>query len=83
MDRSLRADYPGRVFLQTAVGLVLLLLGTSVGATSEFGRYRALVIGIDDYQHITPLETAIHDASAVHANMVSIPSWSPIPTATP
>ncbi len=67
MDRSVRAAYPGRAFLAASAGLVLLLLGTSVGAVSEFGRYRALVIGIDDYQNITPLETAVHDASAVHA----------------
>ena len=31
------------------------------------GRYRALVIGINDYRHITKLETAVNDATAMHA----------------
>lgn len=29
----------------------------------EFGRYHALIIGIDAYRHITPLQTAVSDAT--------------------
>ena len=32
----------------------------------DFGRYRALVIGINDYQNLTKLGTAVNDASAMH-----------------
>ncbi len=31
----------------------------------DFGHYHALVIGIDDYKHLTKLKTAINDARAV------------------
>jgi len=31
----------------------------------EFGRYHALVIGIDDYKHLPKLKTAVNDAEAV------------------
>ena len=31
----------------------------------DFGRYHALVIGINDYQNLPRLETAVNDASAV------------------
>lgn len=30
-----------------------------------FGRYHALIIGNDDYQHLQDLETAVHDAKSV------------------
>ena len=33
--------------------------------TIEFGRYHALVIGINDYQHLRNLTTAVGDADAV------------------
>ena len=31
----------------------------------DFGRYHALVIGINDYQYLPRLETAVNDATAV------------------
>jgi hypothetical protein len=36
----------------------------------DFGRYHALVIGIDAYTDLRPLETAVNDASAVHELLV-------------
>ncbi|SLN32313.1 caspase family protein [Oceanibacterium hippocampi] len=35
-------------------------------AEIEFGRYEALVIGINDYRDLPRLKTAVNDASAVH-----------------
>ena len=55
-----------------AIGLVALLYGATMAgsvlraAEIDFGTYRALVIGINDYQHINKLETAVNDASAMH-----------------
>ncbi len=50
-----------------ALGVVIGLgLGGAAGAV-EFGRYHALVIGNNAYQHLTPLETAVRDANAVAA----------------
>lgn len=37
------------------------------GSGVDFGGYHALVIGINDYQHITRLETAVRDAEGVAA----------------
>ena len=47
--------------------LLLLLPAAPAGATevTDFGRYHALVIGINDYQYLPRLETAVNDASAV------------------
>lgn len=43
------------------------LEATAVPAASpDFGTYRALVIGIDDYRHLRPLRTAVVGAEAVH-----------------
>lgn len=36
-------------------------------ASQQFGRYVALVIGINDYRNITKLETAVNDATEMHA----------------
>jgi hypothetical protein len=33
--------------------------------TVEFGTYHALIIGIDDYEHLNPLQTAVNDAEAI------------------
>lgn len=33
----------------------------------DFGRYHALVVGIDAYRQVEPLQTAVRDARAVHA----------------
>lgn len=50
--------------------LFCLCVGAVVPARAasdiDFGRYHALVIGINDYEHLTDLETAVNDASAVH-----------------
>ena len=54
--------------------IVLFLVGLIgvVGAPAraefavDFGRYHALVIGVNEYQYLPKLETAVNDASAVH-----------------
>ncbi len=49
-----------------ALALLLLPLEASGAALDiEFGRYHALVIGINDYQNIPRLNTAVNDASAI------------------
>ena len=49
-----------------ALALLLLPLAASEAALDiEFGRYPALVIGINDYKNLPRLETAVNDASAV------------------
>ena len=47
--------------------LFVLLPGPPMAAAevTDFGRYHALVIGINDYQYLPRLETAVNDASAV------------------
>ncbi len=40
--------------------------GGAVDSGSDFGRYHALVIGINDYAHYRNLETAVTDAQAVN-----------------
>ena len=48
------------------LAFLLVPLGAARGALDvEFGRYHALVIGINDYQNIPNLNTAVNDASAV------------------
>ena len=44
---------------------VLILVGGVAQAEIDFGRYHALVIGINDYQYLPRLETAVNDATAV------------------
>lgn len=44
---------------------VFLFCSVPSAAAVEFGRYRALVIGINDYRHLPNLETAVNDASAM------------------
>ncbi|MDP6708022.1 MAG: caspase family protein [Alphaproteobacteria bacterium] len=46
--------------------LSCLASGSALTQTVDFGRYHALVIGINDYKHLPDLETAVNDASAVH-----------------
>ncbi len=55
-------------FTDPAVAVLAWVLpsGWAAGAETEFGRYYALVVGINDYQHMQDLETAVNDASAVH-----------------
>ena len=43
---------------------VLILSGGVAQAEVNFGRYHALVIGINDYQYLPRLETAVNDATA-------------------
>ncbi|MDP6705249.1 MAG: caspase family protein [Alphaproteobacteria bacterium] len=52
--------------------LAVLIFGLACVASSvvraaevDFGRYHALVIGNNKYEHLTPLETAVSDAAAV------------------
>ena len=48
--------------------LVLALLSWTPALAApevDFGRYHALVIGINDYQHLPKLRTAVNDATAV------------------
>ena len=52
------------------VPLLLLLLWPAppmmaAAEVADFGRYHALVIGINDYQYLPRLETAVNDASAL------------------
>ncbi len=54
-----------------ALGVIAVLLLPFAGQAAEqidFGRYHALVIGINAYQdeRLSRLETAVNDASAVH-----------------
>jgi uncharacterized caspase-like protein len=46
--------------------LIALAGGPAVAAELDFGRYRALVIGINAYKHLPRLDTPVNDASAVH-----------------
>ena len=48
------------------LALALIASGAAQTAEIDFGRYHALVIGINDYEHLPRLETAVNDASAVH-----------------
>ena len=53
----------------TIVGAVVLLWAASTAQAAteiDFGRYHALVVGINEYHHLPKLETAVNDASAVH-----------------
>ncbi|SLN41540.1 caspase family protein [Oceanibacterium hippocampi] len=73
-------NLPGRLtgrWCGLVLALALVVLGSlpvaspgraagADGALAEFGRYRALVIGINAYRTLPPLETAVNDASAVH-----------------
>ncbi|MBM3489698.1 MAG: caspase family protein [Alphaproteobacteria bacterium] len=52
-----------------AAGLLALLLGLSPGRAAQedalaFGPFHALVIGNNDYQHLSKLKTAVADAEA-------------------
>ena len=53
------------------VRVIAFVLAALIGSAAEaatdidFGRYHALVIGVNDYQYLPKLETAINDASAV------------------
>ena len=59
--------------LPRIIGLVLVTLAVSATASAqdvklpeiEFGRYHALIIGNNDYQHLRNLTTAVGDAEAV------------------
>ncbi len=62
----------GRAFRLGVMPALILCLGLCAGAAKasveeEFGRYRALVIGNNAYEHLTPLKTAVKDAQAVAA----------------
>jgi uncharacterized caspase-like protein len=48
------------------IAIVSLTAGAADANEIDFGHYRALVIGINDYKHLPHLETAVNDASAVH-----------------
>ena len=52
----------------TALLIVVTLGGGTARAAGriDFGRYHALVIGINEYSHLRKLETAVNDASAIH-----------------
>jgi hypothetical protein len=45
--------------------VLVVELGTARAETIDFGRYHALVIGNNDYEHWTPLTTAVRDADEV------------------
>ena len=45
--------------------LFFLSAAIPVQAASPYGRFHALVIGVEDYQHLTPLKTPVADAKAV------------------
>ena len=51
-----------------AILIAVMSLSAAVAraASIDFGRYRALVIGINDYRYLPKLETSVNDASAVH-----------------
>ena len=44
---------------------ILVIQVDAAKAEINFGRYHALVIGINDYQHLPRLKTAVNDATAV------------------
>ena len=49
----------------TIVLAILIWAPAHAALDVDFGRYHALVIGINDYQNLPRLETAVNDASAV------------------
>ncbi len=51
------------IFLLLVVACVAR--GALAGEENQFGRYHALVIGNNAYEHLQPLKTAVNDASAV------------------
>ncbi len=59
----------GRVWA-TLITAVLAVSAARIEAASpdaiDYGRYRALVVGINDYAHLPKLVTAVNDASAMH-----------------
>lgn len=50
----------GRYFWARMCGL--FLIAVSFGSTAEAGQWRALVVGVDAYQHVSPLKGAVNDA---------------------
>ncbi len=53
-------------FMLRVLLLTIAVMASSTGQAREgFGGYHALVIGNNDYEHLTPLETAVNDATAV------------------
>ena len=46
-------------------GARAITIPSNDGQSIEFGRYYALAIGNNDYEHLNDLETAIADANAV------------------
>ena len=52
--------------LALALALIGALPMAQAAQSIDFGRYHALVIGINHYKYLPKLKTAINDASAVH-----------------
>ena len=52
-----------RMLLVVIVGL--MSMPADAASDIDFGPYHALIIGIDDYQYLPPLTTAVNDALAV------------------
>jgi uncharacterized caspase-like protein/uncharacterized protein YgiM (DUF1202 family) len=54
-----------RFFTALIIGLVCLVSNPVQAASIDYGRYHALVIGNNKYEHLPQLETAVSDAAAV------------------
>ncbi|MCW5752449.1 MAG: caspase family protein [Alphaproteobacteria bacterium] len=63
IPRSASAGIPA--LLAVLVCLGFWPVSAQPRATTEFGRYHALVIGVNDYQRMPKLKSAVNDASAV------------------
>ena len=55
-------------FFPSLIAILILCVAASIQvATAEIGRYHALVIGNNDYEHLPKLKTAVADATATAA----------------
>ena len=55
------------ILIRLAVIVIgVMACGRSASADVDYGRYYALVVGINEYEHLPKLETAVNDASAIH-----------------
>jgi hypothetical protein len=66
LGRIIFGDYNLRMRYLFVIAMVLLWATQADALTEkEFGGYHALVIGINDYEHLPKLSSAINDASAI------------------
>ncbi|MBF0562619.1 MAG: caspase family protein, partial [Alphaproteobacteria bacterium] len=58
---GVRGDSPGRLFRSLAILILALLVRVAPAQADLYG----LVIGIDEYQHVNPLDGAVNDAKDI------------------